>query len=131
MHDLLLPHRNARRSIPIGKIRTAFRSARLSSVAAAQAQYLSFIRRSTGAPACMWAQPWVRKPPQPPQVGWAKCAATRWRCCRSAAIIWVTTFGTGSACSVEVIGHEGLFSDLHDHLPPEMICERELFICRL
>jgi hypothetical protein len=29
----------------------------------------------------------------------------------------------------EVIGHEELFIDLHDHLPPEMIYERELLIC--
>jgi phosphoenolpyruvate carboxykinase (GTP) len=31
----------------------------------------------------------------------------------------------------ELIGHEELFIDLHDHLPPEMIYERELMICRL
>ena len=31
----------------------------------------------------------------------------------------------------EVIGHEELFLHLHDHLPPEMIYERELLICRL
>ncbi len=31
----------------------------------------------------------------------------------------------------EVIGHERLFIDLHDHLPPEMIYERELLIRRL
>jgi phosphoenolpyruvate carboxykinase (GTP) len=31
----------------------------------------------------------------------------------------------------EVIGHEELFIVLHDHLPPEMIYERELLICRL
>ncbi len=31
----------------------------------------------------------------------------------------------------EVIGHEQLFIDLHDHLPPEMIYERELLIRRL
>ena len=31
----------------------------------------------------------------------------------------------------EVIGHEELFLDLHDHLPPEMIYERELLICRM
>jgi phosphoenolpyruvate carboxykinase (GTP) len=31
----------------------------------------------------------------------------------------------------EVIGHEELFLDLHDHLPKEMIFERELLICRL
>jgi phosphoenolpyruvate carboxykinase (GTP) len=31
----------------------------------------------------------------------------------------------------EVMDHEQLFLDLHDHLPPEMIYERELLICRL
>ena len=31
----------------------------------------------------------------------------------------------------EVISHEELFIDLHDHLPPEMVYERELLICRL
>ena len=31
----------------------------------------------------------------------------------------------------EVLGHEDLFLDLHDRLPPEAIYERELLICRL
>jgi len=31
----------------------------------------------------------------------------------------------------EILGHEELFLDLHDRLPPEMIYERELLICRL
>jgi phosphoenolpyruvate carboxykinase (GTP) len=35
------------------------------------------------------------------------------------------------AWKAEVIGHEELFIELHDHLPPEMIYERELLICRL
>jgi len=30
-----------------------------------------------------------------------------------------------------VMDHEELFIRLHDHLPPEMIYERELLICRL
>jgi hypothetical protein len=29
------------------------------------------------------------------------------------------------------VGHEELFIDLHDHLPKELIYERELLICRL
>jgi len=29
------------------------------------------------------------------------------------------------------MAHEELFLELHDHLPPEMIYERELLICRL
>jgi phosphoenolpyruvate carboxykinase (GTP) len=35
------------------------------------------------------------------------------------------------AWRAEVIGQEELFIDLHDHLPPELIYERELLICRL
>jgi len=35
------------------------------------------------------------------------------------------------AWRAEVIGHEELFIDLHDHLPPEIIYERELLICRI
>jgi phosphoenolpyruvate carboxykinase (GTP) len=31
----------------------------------------------------------------------------------------------------EVIDHEELFIELHDHLPPELVYERELLICRL
>lgn len=36
-----------------------------------------------------------------------------------------------SAWRSEILGHEELFFDLHDHLPPEMVYERELLICRL
>jgi phosphoenolpyruvate carboxykinase (GTP) len=36
-----------------------------------------------------------------------------------------------AAWRTEVIGHEELFIDLHDHLPPQIIYERELLICRL
>jgi phosphoenolpyruvate carboxykinase (GTP) len=36
-----------------------------------------------------------------------------------------------AAWRAEVIGHEELFIALHDHLPSEMIFERELLICRL
>jgi phosphoenolpyruvate carboxykinase (GTP) len=35
------------------------------------------------------------------------------------------------AWRAEVIGHEELFIDLHDRLPPEIVYERELLICRL
>ena len=31
----------------------------------------------------------------------------------------------------EIIGHEEFFLTLHDHLPKEMIYERELLICRI
>ncbi|MBM3727964.1 MAG: phosphoenolpyruvate carboxykinase (GTP) [Acidobacteria bacterium] len=36
-----------------------------------------------------------------------------------------------SAWRNEVLGHEELFIELHDHLPKEMVYERELLICRL
>ena len=36
-----------------------------------------------------------------------------------------------AAWKQEAMGHEELFIALHDHLPPEMIYERELLICRL
>ena len=36
-----------------------------------------------------------------------------------------------AAWRAEIISHEELFLDLHDHLPPEMIYERELLICRM
>ncbi len=36
-----------------------------------------------------------------------------------------------AAWRAEVIGHEELFFDLHDHLPSEIVYERELLICRL
>ena len=36
-----------------------------------------------------------------------------------------------AAWRAEVMDHEQLFIELHDHLPPEMIYERELLICRL
>ena len=36
-----------------------------------------------------------------------------------------------AAWKQEVIGHEELFIELHDHLPSEIVYERELLICRL
>ncbi|HYL34785.1 MAG TPA: phosphoenolpyruvate carboxykinase (GTP) [Bryobacteraceae bacterium] len=36
-----------------------------------------------------------------------------------------------TAWRAEILEHEQLFLDLHDHLPPEIIYERELLICRL
>jgi len=35
------------------------------------------------------------------------------------------------AWRAEVLGHEELFIDLHDHLPKELVYERELLICRM
>ena len=52
--------------------------------------------RSTGSTACSSARRWRPKPPprRPARSAW--CAATRWRCCRSAATTWATTGPTGS-----------------------------------
>jgi phosphoenolpyruvate carboxykinase (GTP) len=36
-----------------------------------------------------------------------------------------------AAWKQEVIGHEELFLELHDHLPPEIVYERELLISRI
>ena len=36
-----------------------------------------------------------------------------------------------TAWRTEVMEHEELFIELHNHLPPEMVYERELLICRL
>ena len=36
-----------------------------------------------------------------------------------------------AAWKQEVVGHEELFIELHDHLPPELVYERELLICRI
>ena len=78
-----------------------------------------------------------------------RAAAARWAARRRSAGCRATrtSTGTGStsprekfeqlqavdrdAWRAEVIGHEELFIDLHDHLPPEMVYERELLICRL
>ncbi|QEE29599.1 hypothetical protein FTW19_17345 [Terriglobus albidus] len=52
--------------------------------------------------------------------------------CRPSAIHWVDGSHVDQAAwRKEVTDHEELFLPLHDHLPPEMIYERELLICRL
>ena len=43
------------------------------------------------------APPWARRRPPPPPGRSASCAATRWRCCPSAATTWATTSRTGCA----------------------------------
>ena len=93
------PPRNARPSTRPGKTRTACRSARSSSAAAAPRRCRSSTRRSTGAPACTSGPPSARRRRPPRRAPSARCAATRWRCCRSAATTWATTSGTGSGCS--------------------------------
>ena len=84
---------------PTGKPLKACRSAPSSSAAAARTRCRSSISRSTGARASTSARRWARRrPPRRPAAS-ARCAAIRWRCCRSAAITWAITSGTGSRCS--------------------------------
>ena len=51
---------------------------------------------STGSTACSSARSWPRRRPPRPPARSATCAATRSRCCRSAATTWPTTSATGS-----------------------------------
>ena len=37
----------------------------------------------------------------------------------------------GAAWKSEVLGDEELFIEMHDRLPPEVVYERELLLCRL
>ena len=48
-----------------------------------------------GRTASSSAPRWARRRPPPPPARSASCAATRWRCCRSAATTWATTSATG------------------------------------
>jgi phosphoenolpyruvate carboxykinase (GTP) len=66
------------------------------SAIAARTRCRSCIRPSTGFTACISAQRWVRKRPPPPWGSWARCAATRWPCCRSAVTTWAIISATGS-----------------------------------
>jgi phosphoenolpyruvate carboxykinase (GTP) len=58
-------------------------------------QAFNWSTASTSAPR------WARRPPPPPPARSARCAATRWRCCPSAATTWATTSATGSRCSAK------------------------------
>ncbi len=49
--------------------------------------------------ASTWARRWARRRPPRRPARSARCGATRWPCCRSAATTWATTSGTGSRCS--------------------------------
>ena len=52
-------------------------------------------KRSTGTTVCTWRPPWARRPRPRPRAPRAWCAATRSRCCPSAATTWATTSTTG------------------------------------
>ena len=92
----------------LGRSRRACRSARSSSAAAAP----------TTMPLVFQAFNWSarRLPRRDDGLGddrrrdrarSAWCAATRWRCCRSAATTWATTSGTGSRCSARSASRRG------------------------
>ena len=51
--------------------------------------------RSAGSTGCSWAPTSPRRRPPRPRARSASCAATRSRCCRSAATTWPTTSATG------------------------------------
>ena len=81
----------------LGRSRTACRSGRSSSAAAAPGTIPLVVAgvqldvRRLHAP-----RPWARRRPPPRSASRARCAATRSRCCRSAATTWATTSTTGS-----------------------------------
>jgi phosphoenolpyruvate carboxykinase (GTP) len=52
-----------------------------------------------GAPACMPERRWAMRPRRLRRAQPARCAATRWRCCRFAATTWGIISVTGSRCS--------------------------------
>ena len=89
------PPPSARRSPTTGTPTTACRSTRSSSADAAPRTCRSSSRRATGSTACSWARPSRPSRPPPPRARSASCAATRSRCCRSAATTWPTTGATG------------------------------------
>ena len=90
------PRRSARRWTSIGTTPRACRSTRSSSARAAATRCRSSCRRGPGTRASTRRRRWARKPPPPPPARWAKCAATRSRCFRSAAITSATISRTGS-----------------------------------
>ncbi len=86
---------NARRSIRIGRTRTACRS-RPSSSAAGAARWCRWSTRpGTGSTACTWPPRSAPRPPPPRPARSGRCAATRSPCCPSAAITWAITSATG------------------------------------
>ena len=98
-------HPNSRYTMPIGAVprssrpsgttRRACRSRRSCSAAGARPRSRWSPRPATGSTARSWAPPCRARRPRRPRAGSARCAATRWRCCRSSATTWATTSSTG------------------------------------
>ena len=78
-----------------GTIPRACRSPPSSSAAAAATPCRWSTRPSTGPTASTSPPPWARRPPPRPPARSARCAATRWPCCPSAATTSATTSTTG------------------------------------
>ena len=94
------PLHRAGRGLPVDRPRVggpgrACRSTPSSSAAAAPPWCRWSARRSTGSTASSSARSWPRRRPPPRPARSASCAATRWRCCPSAATTWATTSPTG------------------------------------
>ena len=95
-----LPVHRRRRAVPddrrrLGGPATACRSTRSCSAAAAPRTCRWSPRPATGSTACSSARRSRPRRPRPPRAPSASCAATRSRCCRSAATTWPTTGATG------------------------------------
>ena len=90
---------SARSSTPDWERPGACRSARSSSAAAAPRRCRSCTRRSTGRRRVHRRDDGLGDDGGGGGQRRARCGATRWRCCRSAATTWATTSGTGSGCS--------------------------------
>ena len=86
-----------RRSRRSGRTRPACRSTRCCSAAAARPCCRSCTRPSTGSTASSSGRSWAPRRRRRRPARSASCAATRSRCCRSAATTWATTSPTGSS----------------------------------
>ena len=85
------PATSARPSPRSGTARPACRSPPSCSAAAAPARCRWSPRPSTGSTASSWPPTWPPRARRPRRTRSASCAATRSRCCRSAATTWAIT----------------------------------------
>ena len=83
----------------LGKSRGRAHSAHSSSAAAARPRCRWSSRRSTGRRRLRRRDDGLRDDRRRGRRRSARCAAIRWRCCRSAATTWATISATGSRCS--------------------------------
>src|SRR5215212_2637892 len=92
--------RSARRFRRSSTTRRECRSTRFCSAGGGRRWCRSSRRRSTGSTGCSSRRPCRWRRPRPPLERSASCGSIRWRCCRSAATTWPTTFATGSRWAV-------------------------------